>query len=81
MYTNDLIIVKNSINTMEQLLAEDDKYRVVGFNLEYTDGCAGYDQKVGEKKKHNDSLLDLAVAIIDPYYRDMKAKCDKDKFV
>ncbi|KAE8779904.1 Serine/threonine-protein kinase [Hordeum vulgare] len=30
---------------MEQLLA-DDKYQVVGFNLEYTSGHVGHDQKV-----------------------------------
>ena len=30
---------------MEQLLAED-KYQVVGFNLEFTIGRAGHDQKV-----------------------------------
>ncbi|KAE8766887.1 putative ubiquitin-conjugating enzyme E2 26 [Hordeum vulgare] len=34
-----------------------------------------------KKKKQKDSLIDLAMAIIDPYYRDMKAECDKDKFM
>jgi hypothetical protein len=34
-----------------------------------------------EKKKQKHTLVDLAAAIIDPYYRDMKAECDKDKFV
>ncbi|KAE8806627.1 hypothetical protein D1007_17150 [Hordeum vulgare] len=44
-YTNDPIMVEDSINTMEQLLGEDDKYKVVGFNLEYTSGRAGHDRK------------------------------------
>ncbi|XBI00555.1 hypothetical protein VPH35_129554 [Triticum aestivum] len=44
-YTNDPVSVESSIQTMEQFLAED-KYQVVGFNLEYTIGYAGHDQKV-----------------------------------
>ena len=44
-YMNDPVSVESSIKTMEQFLAED-KYRVVGFDLEYTIGCAGHDQKV-----------------------------------
>ena len=44
-YTNKLVSVESSIHTMEQLLAED-KYQVVGFDLEYTIGRAGHDQKV-----------------------------------
>ncbi|KAE8817301.1 hypothetical protein D1007_04989 [Hordeum vulgare] len=44
-YTNDSV-VENSINRLEQLLAEDDKYKVVGFNIEYTSGRAGHDQMV-----------------------------------
>ena len=39
------VSVESSIQTMEQFLAED-KYRVVGFDLEYTIGRAGHDQKV-----------------------------------
>ena len=39
-YTNDPVSVERSIQTMEQFLAED-KYRVVGFDLEYTFGRAG----------------------------------------
>ncbi|KAE8810349.1 Serine/threonine-protein kinase [Hordeum vulgare] len=39
-------MVENSINSLEQPLAEDDKYNVVGFNLEYTGGHVGHDQKV-----------------------------------
>ncbi|KAE8820398.1 hypothetical protein D1007_01541 [Hordeum vulgare] len=94
------------MDTMEQLLVEDDKYKVVDFNLEYTNGRAvdttnnlkvlktldmscqklvniqgQYRVWSGEKKKQNDSLVDLAAAIIDPYNRDMKAECDKDKYV
>ena len=45
-YTNDPVVVVNSINTLEQLLAEDDKYKVVGFDLEYTGGHVRHDQKV-----------------------------------
>ncbi|KAE8768924.1 hypothetical protein D1007_59541 [Hordeum vulgare] len=109
-YTNDPVMVENSINTMERLLAEDDKYKVVGFDLTYTGGRAGHDQKivvaqlymhhhfatldttndrkvlkasglachklVGIRdhykiwggKKDMDSYVDLAKAIIDPYY-------------
>ena len=44
-YMNDPVSVESSIQTMEQFLAED-KYRVVGFDLEYTIGRAGHDQKV-----------------------------------
>ena len=32
-YTIDPAVVEDSINTMEQLLAKDDKYKVVGFDL------------------------------------------------
>ena len=44
-YMNDSVSVESSIQTMEQFLAED-KYQVVGFDLEYTMGRAGHDQKV-----------------------------------
>ena len=44
-YTNDPVSVESSIQTMEQFLTED-KYQVVGFDLEYTTGRAGHDQKV-----------------------------------
>ena len=44
-YTNDPVSVESSIQTMEKFLAED-KYQVVGFDLEYTIGHAGHDQKV-----------------------------------
>ena len=39
-YTNDPVSVEISIQTMEQFLAED-KYRVVGFDLEYTSVVPG----------------------------------------
>ncbi|KAE8791235.1 hypothetical protein D1007_34365 [Hordeum vulgare] len=45
-YTNDPVMVEDTINTMEWLLAEDDKYKVVDFDLAYTSGCVGHDQKV-----------------------------------
>ena len=44
-YMNDPVSVESSIQTMEQFLAED-KYQVAGFDLEYTMGRAGHDQKV-----------------------------------
>ena len=44
-YTNEPVSVESSVHTMEQLLAEDE-YQVVGFDLEFTGGHAGYDQKV-----------------------------------
>ena len=44
-YTNDLVSMESSIQTMEQFLAED-KYQVVGFDLEYTIGHARHDQQV-----------------------------------
>ena len=44
-YTNKPVSVESSIQTMEQFLAED-KYQVVGFDLEYTIGRAGHNQKV-----------------------------------
>ncbi|KAE8770408.1 hypothetical protein D1007_57822 [Hordeum vulgare] len=150
-YTNDPDVVKNSINTLEQLLGEDDNYKVVSFDLQYNGCRAGHDRIVivtqlcvchhvlvyhycmatrpcerfgwflnspdymfatmdtpnnlkvlktlglscqtfvniqdqyrvwgGEKKKQKDSMIDLAAAIIGPYYRYMKVKCEKDKSV
>ncbi|KAE8801014.1 hypothetical protein D1007_23522 [Hordeum vulgare] len=36
--------------------------------------------KIWDSKKHEkDSLVQLTEAIIDPYYRDMKDSCNKDK--
>ncbi|KAE8812278.1 hypothetical protein D1007_10627 [Hordeum vulgare] len=146
-YTKDPVIVEDSINTMERLFAEDDKYKVVGFNLAYTGGRVGHDQKVvvtqlcvchhvplyhyrlatvpceccttfvnstdyrsamvdstndpkllktsglayqklvdirghykiWGSKKDMDSHVDLAEAIINPYYGGMKAECNKNK--
>src|SRR5215216_6487595 len=146
-YTNNPISVESSIQTMEQFLAED-KYRVVGFDLEYTMGRAGHDQKVavaqlcvqhdilvyhyhldtrpcerfsrfinssdyifamvdttndlkalkvsglkcqnliniqdhykvwGSNNNKQNSLVDLASAIINPYYMKMKDESKKDK--
>ncbi|KAE8807967.1 hypothetical protein D1007_15647 [Hordeum vulgare] len=117
----------NTINRVEQLLAEEHKYKVVGFDLEYTDGHVGHDHMVviaqlfvnspdytfatvdttndlkvlntpglscqklvniqgqymvwGGKKKQKESLVDFVAAIINPYYRDMKAECEKEMFV
>jgi hypothetical protein len=44
-YTDDLVVVEKSIDTMEQLLASA-KYKVVGFALQFTQGHTRYDQKV-----------------------------------
>ncbi|XBI00401.1 hypothetical protein VPH35_129444 [Triticum aestivum] len=146
-YTNDPVSVESSIQTMEQFLAKD-KYEVVGFDLEYTIGRAGHDQKVavaqlcvqhdvfvyyyhlatrpcerfssfinssdykfaavdttndlkalkvsglkclnpinyqdhykvwGSTKNKLNSLVDLASAIIDPYYMKMKDESKNDK--
>ncbi|KAE8807122.1 putative methyltransferase PMT27 [Hordeum vulgare] len=69
-YTNEPDSVESTIQTMEQLLAED-KYQVVGFELEFTSGRAEQVQK--------SSLVELASAIIDPYYMKMKDERQKDK--
>ncbi|KAE8775999.1 hypothetical protein D1007_51437 [Hordeum vulgare] len=45
-YTNNMVMVEDSINTMERLLVEDEKYKEVGFDLAYIGGRAGHDQKV-----------------------------------
>ncbi|KAE8809541.1 hypothetical protein D1007_13831 [Hordeum vulgare] len=45
-YTDDPAVVENSINIMKRLLALDDKYKVVGFDLTYTGGRVGHDEKV-----------------------------------
>ena len=44
-YTVDLAVVEDYINTVEQLLARD-KYKVVGIDLQYTAGRPNIDQKV-----------------------------------
>ncbi|KAE8780570.1 putative methyltransferase PMT27 [Hordeum vulgare] len=80
-YTNELVSVESSIQTMEQLLAED-KYQVVGFDLEFTSSHARQDQKVkGSTNNKQNCLVELASAIIDPYYMKMKDKSKKDKNV
>ncbi|KAE8818404.1 putative ubiquitin-conjugating enzyme E2 26 [Hordeum vulgare] len=63
--TNDLKVLKTLGLACEKLFDVQGMCRVWG----------------GEKKKHKDSLVDLAAAMIDPYYRDMKTGCDKDKSV
>ncbi|KAE8767702.1 hypothetical protein D1007_60903 [Hordeum vulgare] len=45
-YAYDPVVVRNSTNTLEKLLGEEDKYKVVGFHLEYTGGHARHDQMV-----------------------------------
>ncbi|KAE8808617.1 hypothetical protein D1007_14686 [Hordeum vulgare] len=45
-YLTDPTIVENSIKTMEWLLAANDKYKVVDFDLAYIGGRADHDQKV-----------------------------------
>ncbi|XBI55427.1 hypothetical protein VPH35_037254 [Triticum aestivum] len=103
-YTNDSVWAEHSIHIMELLLVEE-KYKVVGFNLEYTHAHAGSRPKVAvapmcvrhhvlvyhyylstrpcegvaSKEHEKDSLVHLAEAIIDPYYRDMKDSSNKDK--
>ncbi|KAE8814648.1 hypothetical protein D1007_08176 [Hordeum vulgare] len=105
-------MVENSINTMERLLDQDDKYKVVVFDLTYNDSRAWHDQKVviallcvrhhvllyhhcmatvpcghftrfinspDYSKKYMASHVDLVEAIIDPYYRGVKAECGKNK--
>ena len=44
-YTNDPVWVEHSIHIMELLLAAE-KYKVVGFDLEYTRACVGSRHKV-----------------------------------
>ena len=44
-YTNNPVWVEHSIHIMELFLAEE-KYKVVGFNLEYTSARAGSRPKV-----------------------------------
>ncbi|KAE8805327.1 hypothetical protein D1007_18563 [Hordeum vulgare] len=62
--TNDLKVLKPLRLACEKLVNIQGMYRVWG----------------GKKKNQKDSLVDLAATIINPYYRDMKAECDKDKF-
>ncbi|XBH55146.1 hypothetical protein VPH35_077289 [Triticum aestivum] len=106
-YTNDPVSMERSIQTMEQFLAED-KYRVVGFDLEFINNSdysfatvdTTNDLKVlkvsglkcpnlvniqhhykvwGSDNNKLNSLVDLASAIIDPYYVKMKEESKKDK--
>ncbi|KAE8776147.1 hypothetical protein D1007_51264 [Hordeum vulgare] len=45
-YYNDRVMVEDSINTMERLPGEDDKYKMVGLDFPNTGGHAGLDQNV-----------------------------------
>ncbi|KAE8780188.1 hypothetical protein D1007_46702 [Hordeum vulgare] len=67
-YTSDSVMVENSINTMERLLAEDDKYKVLGFDLSYTSCRDGHDQKVVVAKFVNcpDYMFSMVVTTNDP---------------
>ncbi|KAE8799418.1 hypothetical protein D1007_25185 [Hordeum vulgare] len=82
-YTNEPTVVVNSINMLEQLLAEDDKYKVAGFYLEYTGGCAGHDQKVhnGGHYQKSKGAQDFGFVLPEAcqHPRDMKAEYHKDK--
>ncbi|XBI20672.1 hypothetical protein VPH35_061919 [Triticum aestivum] len=106
-YTNDPVWAEHSIHIMELLLAEE-KYKVVGFDLEFVNNphymfamvditndvkalenlgitcqnlvdIQGQYKIKGSKEHEKDSLVRLAEAIINPYYRDMKDSCNKDK--
>ncbi|KAE8785249.1 putative methyltransferase PMT27 [Hordeum vulgare] len=44
-YTTESVLVESSTQTMEKFLVED-KYQVIGFDIEFTSGHAGQDQKV-----------------------------------
>ncbi|KAE8811293.1 hypothetical protein D1007_11653 [Hordeum vulgare] len=147
LYTNDRVMLEDSINTMKRLLPKEDKYKKVSFDLAYTGGRAGHDQhvafaqlcmryhvllyhyfvaivpcerftrfvnspdyrfamvdttndrkvlktsglaheklfdihdhyKIRGRKKYMDSHIDVAEAIIDPYYGGLKAECKKNK--
>ncbi|XP_073353849.1 uncharacterized protein [Aegilops tauschii subsp. strangulata] len=72
-YTNELVSVESSIHIMEQFLAED-KYQVVGLDLE-----ALRVFRQGSTKNKQDSPVDLASYIIEPYYMKMKDESKKDK--
>ncbi|KAE8782177.1 hypothetical protein D1007_44464 [Hordeum vulgare] len=58
-YNNDPVVAENSINTLEHLLGEDDKYKVVGLDPEYTDRRAGHDQKVVNIPDYGFSRMDI----------------------
>ncbi|KAE8770468.1 hypothetical protein D1007_57773 [Hordeum vulgare] len=82
-YTNNPVWVDLSIHIMELLLAEE-KYMVVELNLESRRARSrsrpkGQYNIRGSKKNDKDSLVHLAETIIDPYYRDMKDSCNKEK--
>ncbi|KAE8792623.1 putative methyltransferase PMT27 [Hordeum vulgare] len=87
-WTNETVSMESSIQSMEQLLAED-KYQVVGFDLEFTGGRVGqYEKNLvnscdhynvwGNVNTKQNSLVDFASSIIDPYYMKMKYESKKD---
>ncbi|KAE8786689.1 putative methyltransferase PMT27 [Hordeum vulgare] len=43
-YTNEPVMVEDSIKNMERLIAKDDKYKMVGVDLAYASGRDGYDR-------------------------------------
>ncbi|KAE8785698.1 hypothetical protein D1007_40605 [Hordeum vulgare] len=57
-YTNDPVMVEDSINTMEWLLVEDGKYKVVSFDP-YNGGHVEHDQKlvIAQLYMHHHVLL------------------------
>ncbi|KAE8786543.1 hypothetical protein D1007_39600 [Hordeum vulgare] len=63
--TNDLKVIKTSGLSCQKHVNIQGEYKVWG----------------SDNKKQKDSLFNVIAGIIDPYYGDMKADCDKDKFV
>ncbi|KAE8794198.1 hypothetical protein D1007_31072 [Hordeum vulgare] len=59
-YTNDPVVVENS-NTIEKLLVEDDKYKVVGFDLEYAGSRASFANNPDYRFTMVDTTNDLKV--------------------
>ncbi|KAE8769000.1 hypothetical protein D1007_59459 [Hordeum vulgare] len=57
-YTNDPVMVEDSINTMQRLLAEDDKYKVAGYDLNYTGGHDRHDQKGCQEPNYRFTTVD-----------------------
>ncbi|KAE8784753.1 hypothetical protein D1007_41596 [Hordeum vulgare] len=89
-YTNDPVMVENSINTMERLLAKDDiRFATMDTNdpkVLKTSGLPCYKlvdihdhYMIQGSKKDMESLVGLVKAIIDAYYGAMKAECGKKK--
>ncbi|KAE8817712.1 hypothetical protein D1007_04574 [Hordeum vulgare] len=51
-------MVEKSMNAMERLLVADDKYKVVGFDLAYTNGSVGHDQKFVNSPNYRFATVD-----------------------